>query len=1011
MNEQAPLLDDRNASDVMRELTEDIPGYSAYWRPLPGSSGNALLQVLARYCEAVIGAFDKAVDKAKLAFLDAAGIDLLAPQAARAPLVFQVLPDSPVDPSLPAGSEVAAAPTPVLPRSIVSPPQPKPTVPPDPFVFATDEEIALTRARLVTVYSTYADADTYADHSASLTGGFVLYDAMQPVVHHLYLGHDTLLALAGSVDVSIDLQLASQWAPTGTTKSGKPKLPHGLKVAWQYLAAAGWLPFEPVDDHTYGLSVEGEIQLHKRAGAPSSTGPVNSINSYWVRGVLEVPLPFFGSKDQLRLPELESIRMRLNLNHGDLPCDVAFADDLRIDTSRDFFPFGTQPGVASSFLMACDQAFQREGARIGINVTFTAGVTPQPTHDLALFWEYSIGPGQWMALGAGDTELRDNTANFSQSTTLEPSISFLRPSDWTKVNLNGEEHFWLRARITQGSFGGPTQYSAVNDSGTWKVEASNEPHPPRLAKIRFSYAYQVGPFIPDHCLALNGFAYQDFTDAARWGVAPFMPFAPLPDRYAAIYLGFDKQLPVGLVSIYVDIPGSAGMAPEVSPYLWEYESTFGWAELPVLDQTAGFSRSGVVQLIGPPDSVPSPGPAGSTYWVRARTREAVDPAPSAVGGMYLNAIWATQRKAVQGEVLGRSDGTPRQAMVTQHSPVLARQLVEVQEWHGVGREWESLFASLPEASVRYDKDPRGNVTAVWVTWAEQPHLYASGPHDRHYAIERSGGLVRFGDGTQGMVPPPGAVVLISYDFGGGVLGNVAAGTINQPHSGIPFFQQAVNPIAAAGGAAGETVDEVIRRGPQRIRNAGRSVAHNDYEWLAREASPGVAVARCLAATGPDGPGQPGWVTVVIVPQSKADQPQPTQQLLRAVQAALSREAPAAIAAQVIVTGPEYVPVSVMADVIAMDPSQAAQLEELVGQELDAFLHPVYGGMARAGWEFGQPVRLSDVVRVILGVSGVDAAPEVALVSGGAIFGDSLPISINSLPCPGKHILKIRVGPR
>src|SRR5439155_15394323 len=118
----------------------------------------------------------------------------------------------------------------------------------------------------------------------------------------------------------------------------------------------------------------------------------------------------------------------------------------------------------------------------------------------------------------------------------------------------------------------------------------------------------------------------------------------------------------------------------------------------------------------------------------------------------------TQRKSAQGEVLGRSDGTPRQAMQTQHAPVLERQLLEVQEWHGKGREWESLFADVPPDRLRYDKDPRGTVTAVWVTWEHRPHLYSSGPHDRHYVIERSTGLVRFGNAVQGMVPPPGAPV-------------------------------------------------------------------------------------------------------------------------------------------------------------------------------------------------------------------------------------------------------------
>jgi hypothetical protein len=1006
---QSPVIDGRESPEVLADLTSDIPGYSAYWRPSPGSSGLAVLQVLSRFSRSVITALDGAPDKAKLAFLDAVGIDLLPPQAARVPLLFQLMPDSPIEPSLAAGTEVAMPAMIALPKTIVPPPQATPYAPPQQLVFATDEEVALTRAELVTVYSTHPNADTYADHAASITTGFVLYDSMQPVLHHLYLGHDSLLALAGSVDVSVDVQLASNWSKAGTTKGGKPKLPIGLKLAWEYLTADGWARFDPVTDHTNGLTSEGEVQLHKRTGAPSKQGPVNGLKSYWVRAVLETPLPAFGSKDQPKLPQLEGVRLRLNLNHGDLPCDVAFTDDLRIDTSKDFFPFGPQPNVSSTFLIACDQAFRHEGARIGMNLDFTIGAIPKPTDDLTLFWEYSTGPGTWMPLGSGDTEFHDSTSQFSDPDAVKPSVSFLRPQDWAKVNLNGEQHFWLRVRITQGGYGGPTTFSVVNDSGNWNVVRSNEPHPPQLTGVTFSYAYQVGPFTPDHCVALNGFAYQDYTDPATWGRPPFGPFAPLPDRFSAIYLGFDKQLPIGLISLYVDIPGSAGTAAAASPYLWEYDSAQGWAELAVLDETAGFARSGVVQLIGPADAISGPGPSGPTWWIRARAREATDPAPSSVGGVFLNAVWATQRRAVRGEVLARSDGTARQAVLAQHAPILQRQLLEVQEWHGTGREWESLFASVPSQLTRYEKDPRGSVTAVWITWEERPYLYSSGPADRHYTIERSGGLVRFGDGAQGMVPPPGAIVMMSYDFGGGVDGNVAQQTISQPHSAIPYFQQVTNPIAAAGGAAGESMDEVRRRGPQRIRNAGRSVAHDDYEWLAKEASPEVAVARCLAATGPNGHGEPGWVTVVVVPQGGAAEPQPSQQLLSLVQAALGREAPAAIANQIIVIGPKYQRVSIVAEIIPRDPSQAAELEERIGRALDDFLQPVNGGLDGAGWTFGQTVHLSDVVQVILGVAGVDSAPSVALVCDTAVFGDSVPIPDDTLASAGKHLLKLRVG--
>ena len=1004
-----PIVDARDAGHVLDELQDDMPGYLAYFRPHPGRSGYALLEILARYCGLAIQSLNGAVGKAELAFLDALGIDLLPPQAAAAQVVFQLTPNAPVDSALPANSQVAAPPDPTLPTSVAPPPSPAPALPANPIVFSTDSAIAVARASLMTLYSTYPNVDQYADHSASIQTGFTLYSGLQPVLHELYIGHDTLLALAGSVDVSVNFQLAGELPSPGTTKSGRPKLPKGLRLAWEYAAGGDWIAFDPIDDHTYGLSLDGEIQLHKRSGPAATPTTVNGVQSYWIRARVETPLPATGPGTLPALPQVEAIRTTLDLEHQGLPCDVALADDLPIDTSKDFQPFGPQPGISSSFMVACDQAFQQAGALIGISVALSAGSAPTPSADLALAWEYSTAPGIWQALGAGDTEFVDHTANLSHATRFDPAITFFRPPDWAKVTYNGLSHYWLRVRVASGSYGGPPIYTVQQSGGNWSVVASNVPGPPSLKTLSVSYSYQVGPFIPEHCLTYNGFLYQDVTNAATWGQNPFLPFSPLPDQYAAVYFGFSAPLPVALVAMYVAIPGKVASAPQASPYVWEYPGPSGWVELAVHDLTGGFTTSGTIQLIGPPDAVALPGPAGSTSWVRARLREPGDPAPSPVGSVYLNAVSSTQRNSVQGEVLGLGDGTPRQTLQTQKTPVLVDQLLEVQEWQGSGLDWQSLFSDLPADGLRYETDAHGAVTAVWVTWEEQPNLYLSRPSDRHYDIERSTGLVRFGDGTQGMEPPPGCPIMLSYDYGGGVAGNVAAGSITQLYSAVPYLGSASNPLPAAGGAAGETLTQVALRGPQRIRNAGRSVAAADYEWLAREASPEVAVSRCLSTTGPAGYAQPGWVTMVIVPQGNRAEPQPTQDLLDRVEAALSAEAPAAIAGQIRVTGPSYRAISVDAEVVPNDPGQAAAVEVAIVQALDAFLHPVTGGVAGMGWEFGATVHLSQIVQVVLGTPGVESIPHVSLLVGTDIFGDAVPIAPGSLPSAGIHDIKLSLA--
>ena len=188
-------------------------------------------------------------------------------------------------------------------------------------------------------------------------------------------------------------------------------------------------------------------------------------------------------------------------------------------------------------------------------------------------------------------------------------------------------------------------------------------------------------------------------------------------------------------------------------------------------------------------------------------------------------------------------------MQTQHAPVLENEVLEVQEWSGTGRAWESLFRDVPADRLRFDTDPRGNVTGVWVRWEPVPYLYGRGAQDRVYTIERTTGLVRFGESG---CPPPGSPVIDQLRLRRRDRRQSRPGHDHQLYCAVPNLQQVSNPVAAAGGADGEPIAEVRRRGPERLKNAGRAVAGVDYEWLAREASPEVAIARCLSTTGPDG---------------------------------------------------------------------------------------------------------------------------------------------------------------
>ncbi|MEU4219145.1 putative baseplate assembly protein [Actinoplanes sp. NPDC026623] len=990
---------------VLAELERRQAGYLPSGRRLPpDGSGAGMLTLIAHLAGLVEEALDQIPDKYLIAFLDAMGATLLPPSPARAPLVFALAAQAPADVALPAETEVAAVIAPALPLTFGAAGAPAAA---EPVIFATERSISLARARLACVYSIIPALDEYADHSADLGRGFAFFDGSGRIPHHLYLGHDTLFDLKESADISLQVGVSQPRGPRQQTAA--------VGLRWEYLTAAGWAAFEPVIDQTHGLTVDGEVLLRKICGAALAKGVVNGVESFWIRARADRPLALPGGAGDEPLPRIDRFRVRVSLTHSGLPLDAAFNDGLRLDPSKDFQPFGAEPVPGSSFLMACDDAFKRDGTQLRIVIEpsedSTAAITSR-----TLTWEYSVGEGLWQEISLGASE------QFQKGDGKPREIRFARPGGWRPATIGGRSHHWLRVRLATGDYG-RTRFTA----GTLST-----PNPPLLARITVAYAYATGPAELQHVVARNLFTLADHTEAVRWGREAFQPFQPVPDRVPAAYFGFDAPLPIGLVSLFADGggPGAAGSSQPASPFVWEYRSPEGWSELAVLDETGGIRQPGMIQFVGQPDPVADAGPGSALYWIRARLKAATaTPETLPLAGLYPNAVWATHRGAVRREIAGRSDGSAGLTLTLQHPPVLPGQTIEVQEWQGTGREWESLFRDVPDGRLRLDRDGGGRVVGVWVQWQERAHLYSSDRHDRHYTLERTGGLVRFGDGRSGMSPPPGATISASYRFGGGPRGNVGPGVLTQLHSPVPYLQTVTNPVAADGGAAAEqatTVSAALRhplptgdaprpgagiwaRGPQLLRHRGRAVSAADYEWIARDASSEVAIARCSAASGPAGDGMPGWVTVAIVPWTDQPQPQPGPELLRRVHDRLSRRAPAAVAGRIRVAGPQYQPVSVIAEVVVRDTPGAAEIEEGLRRALVAFLHPLTGGLDRAGWGFGEPVRLSTVAAVVEGAAGVDFATVLQLSTGGAVHGESVPIPADRLPVSGRHLLKLRLG--
>lgn len=418
------------------------------------------------------------------------------------------------------------------------------------------------------------------------------------------------------------------------------------------------------------------------------------------------------------------------------------------------------------------------------------------------------------------------------------------------------------------------------------------------------------------------------------------------------------------------------------------------------------------------------------YWVRIVWQQSSVPKPGdpdafQVSGLYLNAVMAQQTKSITNELVGSSSGTDGETFDFANRPVLRSERVEILELSGplANSGWAALLEELkrsgiaePEKDLRLDRDEKtGNVIRAWVRWEGRPNFAGSGPDDRHYLIERTRSKLQFGDGQTGRVPPVNPNnIRVSYQSGGGRNGNVAARAVNVVMSGTTAAEAVFNPIAASGGADGEMMSKnpqegiaaIADRGPQLIRHRHRAITAEDYEQLARAASPGVAAARVVTSAATRGLVRAGSIQVVILPHSDVSdpEPKPSDELIRAVRSFLQSRAPASLAGRVIIKRPEYFRVGVDTVLVPTSPDSAGSLFRLAATAIAKYLHPVAGGPEGMGWGFAEAVHRSDLVKYLHNDDGLKPylafVQELRLLDSGVAVPEELAIPSGQVPCAG-----------
>ncbi|WP_329525073.1 putative baseplate assembly protein [Streptomyces sp. NBC_01462] len=453
-------------------------------------------------------------------------------------------------------------------------------------------------------------------------------------------------------------------------------------------------------------------------------------------------------------------------------------------------------------------------------------------------------------------------------------------------------------------------------------------------------------------------------------------FAEAPSPGDCMLFGLTTAVPHCAVALELDsrVDG-VGVDPRQPPLVWEAWTEDGWTACEVdRDGTGGLNRPGDVVLHVPGGHTLSRTGGQEAGWLRCRVTDPLPDQPFYTTSPTVQAVEAftlggttsaIHAETVRDEALGESTGLPGQRLRLTHFPV-------------VGDTPPVLLQTA-------ERDG-------WTDWDVVPHFAASGPDDRHIALDAATGEISFGpavrepDGTlrqYGSVAPKGAVIRARrYRTGGGRAGNVARGAVQVLRSSVPYVAEVANREAARGGVEGETVAEAKTRAPITLRAQERAVTLRDYEELARRAAPETARITCLE--GDEGEHGAYAVRVLVVPQAVPDpggrlrfeQLVPGDALLQRITRYLDERR--LIGTRLAVGPPFYQGVTVVATVHAFRGVDTDRVRRQAHDALYRHLDPLTGGANGTGWPFGRPVQSGEVFAVLQRVPGVELVDAVQL---------------------------------
>lgn len=639
---------------------------------------------------------------------------------------------------------------------------------------------------------------------------------------------------------------------------------------------------------------------------------------------------------------------------------------------EDFLVFGETPAVYDEFYIASEEVFQKAGAKIQIEfdldfvkipLEMTAeekkawktvmkkrDFVPDREYDITVcevIWEYYNGYG-WTRLKEGHT-YRNLFAAEEGLRESRVRMELLCPMDIQRVLVNSAETYAIRARIYK-------MQNAYKTKGAYIA--------PVAGRVTLSYDYSVSPLSPAEIIRWNHLEREEISEKEMKKEGFAVPLCEKnPDTKTACYLGFAYPPVDGPLKLLFAMHDT--MPRTMPPVEWEYLGTDGWEKMHPIDGTQGFHHTGLVSWFGNQKICRQILFGENLFWIRLVDED----------GAYQNGTW--------GEFCPKIDG-----IYPNSTRILGIETME--ELYGIPPYAEEKILLLPFADLaelhvwvlERKEYIHGSMEPIWELWRETEELDRESSEKREYTADRQTGIITFPKYMRSscLNEQNEITVRVRCGYCQGEKGNQKVGKINRLNQSVGFISGSSNPVASVGGMPGEKVLEAVKRNAQILRHGYRCVSAGDYEDMAWEAARNISKVKCFSGYDQEGKRQPGAVTLVILPKEYEEDSFSFEKTRREIYEYLSVRMDENIVnlGKFYIVRPEMIRLNVKASIELQKEKEVFRVRKRVVEELEHFLHPLYGNFYGEGWEIGLIPNQNQIEHALKRVDGVKHIHQLTL---------------------------------